>query len=624
MMSVDDIDRILAKGDVLSGHRTRQKAKTLVPALKTKLGLPAAPGSALDPALEDFVIDVILGAAWYARKYRSAEANAYWYFAANLALVVGVPLVLYLASQNMKVGAPQIASAVAQLSGLLTGVFALQKMFSAWFVQRQRYAAWYQCASDLKQIYYDLLREHPAAPPNSPSVSTQSLLDDLSAGADKARKIMNTEQLAFYQSLALPAMDILDMLTKSSATVTSLVTSLVPAAPGAAAKVTNLVAMGTKTVSAVSTCPGPAPGNHVDVAVGAVRDAVPAVVTLPTFNASAVATCANRLLSDSTDLEQVFGPAGGFFAWYNRALSSTSAFRHRGKARDDAAINQHFKEFWDQTAVVFGAAPISLIEFCALMAVNIEETTGDLTAAPEEVNGMNHPHPGLAYAFDRISGVKQSYNKPPNKTAHELFSDAGFVAAHGALPGGRAILDRLGGIDPAWGGDTWPPGLDARPDATVNGFVMQADFYKFRGRGVIQTTWRSDYKEILSFLLSDRLASAPNAKSIRDQWIVSAGNLAGDDRIEFILNVSTAQQWDEIFQSPLLLAQGVHIDSSQKSNYLRLSHDVAVLSGDRTAIGSLMRMASRINGGDYPSRVVPMMKALMSEVAELVGSAGNS
>jgi hypothetical protein len=133
MMSVDDIDQIPAKGDLLSGHRRRQKAKTLVPALKTRLGLPAASGSALDPAPEGFVIDVILGAAWYARKNRSAEATAYWYFAANLALVACVPLVLYLVSQTKGAGASQTATAVAQLSGLLTGVFALQKMLSAWF-----------------------------------------------------------------------------------------------------------------------------------------------------------------------------------------------------------------------------------------------------------------------------------------------------------------------------------------------------------------------------------------------------------------------------------------------------------------------------------------------------------
>src|ERR1700712_5509789 len=116
MMSVDDIDQIPAKGDLLSGHRRRQKAKTLVPALKTRLGLPAASGSALDPAPEGFVIDVILGAAWYARKYRSAEATAYWYFAANLALVACVPLVLYLVSQTKGAGASQTATAVAQLS----------------------------------------------------------------------------------------------------------------------------------------------------------------------------------------------------------------------------------------------------------------------------------------------------------------------------------------------------------------------------------------------------------------------------------------------------------------------------------------------------------------------------
>jgi hypothetical protein len=610
----DAIDQILAAGNVLGGHRTRQKARTLVPALKVRLGV--APGdTTFDPALEDFIIDVILGAAWYVRKYQSARVKAYWFIAANAALVVGVPTALYLASRDMTA-----TGAVALLSGLLTGIFALQKTLSAWFAQQQRYAAWYQCTSDLKQIYYGLLRQHPAGQPDQPSGSSRSLVDDLSAGADQARKIINSEQLAFYQSLALPTMDVLDMLTGSSATVAKLITSLMPAAvPESPAKATNFLTVGTKAIGVTAATPNRTPSDRVDFAAGMARDAVPgATGTLPSFDSATVVACADRSLASAADLEQVFAIAGGFFAWYNRALSGTLAFRHRGKARDDNDINKHFTSFWDQMGVTFGTTPISLVEFCALMSINIEETTGDLTAAPEEVNGMNHPHPGLAYAFDRIPGLKQSYNRSPNKTALELFSDADFVAAHGGLPGAQIILNRPGGIDPAWGGDTWPAGADARPDGTVNGFVMQADFYKFRGRGVIQTTWRDAYKEILRFLLSDNPMLEPGALLIRNQWLASAGTLSGDPALEFVLTTSTTQQWDKLFESPLVLAQGVHIDSSQKRNYLRLSHDVTVLSGDRMTIGSLMRMAATINGGDYPSRVVPMMKTMMSGVAELV------
>jgi len=56
----------------------------------------------------------------------------------------------------------------------------------------------------------------------------------------------------------------------------------------------------------------------------------------------------------------------------------------------------------------------------------------------------------------------------------------------------------------------------------------------------------------------------------------------------------------------------------QKGNYLKLRHDVDGLSAGRSVNGSLLHMASRINGGDYPARVVPMMKTMMCGVASLL------
>jgi len=40
----------------------------------------------------------------------------------------------------------------------------------------------------------------------------------------------------------------------------------------------------------------------------------------------------------------------------------------------------------------------------------------------------------------------------------------------------------------------------------VNGFIMEADFYKFRGRGVIQTTGRGDYTVLIKYILQNAAA----------------------------------------------------------------------------------------------------------------------
>jgi len=122
--------------------------------------------------------------------------------------------------------------------------------------------------------------------------------------------------------------------------------------------------------------------------------------------------------------------------------------------------------------------------------------------------------------------------------------------------------------------------LDATPDATVNGFVMQADF-KFRGRGVIQTTWRSVYKEILRFILSTDLTLQPDVLSARQRWETATGTRSGQ--------------------------------------YLKLSHDVNVLSAARQRRALYFGWRTRSMAG-LSSRVVPMMKMMMCGVADLASA----
>jgi hypothetical protein len=291
---------------------------------------------------------------------------------------------------------------------------------------------------------------------------------------------------------------------------------------------------------------------------------------------------------------------------------------HRGRAQNNALINQNFNQFWDQIPATFGAAEISMIEFCALMSVSIQETTGNLTAAPEEMNGQNRPHPGLAYAFDRIPGLKQSYNVAPNMTAYTLFKDFNYLKQHSGLAGSAAVLNHPGGVDQAWAGQSWPASYPSTVvNSSVNGFVMETDFYKFRGRGVIQTTWRSDYKLLISFILSSAAAGNPALTALANQWLAATRGLTGDAQLEAIATISSNADWDRAFAQPLTLAAGVAIDSNGKGHYLTLSRDAAVLLAGKTTKGSLLHMAAKINGGSYPATVAPMMQTMMRAVAGL-------
>jgi hypothetical protein len=156
--------------------------------------------------------------------------------------------------------------------------------------------------------------------------------------------------------------------------------------------------------------------------------------------------CVALKLRRATDIQSLFAANGGFIAWYNQTLSSQPAFRHRGRIRTTDIVKKRFDTFWDQIPGVFGTAQITMVEFCALMCIGIQENSGDLWSNPEKVGTAGHP--GLAYAFDKIVGKKQSYNHANgNWTALKLFTDPTYLSAHRGLPGADRATQN--GVAPA-------------------------------------------------------------------------------------------------------------------------------------------------------------------------------
>jgi hypothetical protein len=146
---------------------------------------------------------------------------------------------------------------------------------------------------------------------------------------------------------------------------------------------------------------------------------------------------------------------------------------------------------------------------------------------------------------------------------------------------------------------------------------MEADFYKFRGRGIIQTTGRNDYRPLIEFILTNPQASANTALAqIASTWTQQNRGIAVGQLLDTAASISTNIQWDAAFGEAMVLAAGVSIDSNTKGSYLNLGHDAETLNGGIGTRGSLYFMARRINGGSYPDQVVPMMKAMISAVSD--------
>lgn len=255
-----------------------------------------------------------------------------------------------------------------------------------------------------------------------------------------------------------------------------------------------------------------------------------------------------------------------------------------------SVLQARFVSFWNSIPVMFTPQQeIGLVQFLSLMSIAINEVNGDLVSHPE--NGT------LKYMFQ--------YNRGDNRLAGDLFNDAAFNAAHGT----KALAPQLmGSKDAVWRGRDWPAAVPDKPSpkGTTPSYPEEADFYKFRGRGVIQTTFRSAYKTLLRHLTARYAGSNPVLLLYRGRW-------SGQDP-ETVLTQSSNQDWDRIFDQAEVLPIAVHLHASSRSrNYLHLASDAATLNGEGP--GSIYMIGRAISGSpDYgrtfAQRVIQLLDGL--------------
>lgn len=232
MEMAQSIDELIDKGNVVTGRRKRESASKLLGNFAAELCLPEkkVPAEAVDLSTT-FVLEVIMPMAWYTQQNRKAFKLRNWYIFLSLCLIVAIPLLLAQLPRIADLGAGPSTAVVAQLTGALTGMLALQKVIAATFAQHQRYGAWWKASSELKKIWYEFQSQWVAAQlaTNWPAQSGAFLMD-AARRIDKARTVVSDEQADFFTNLTLPSIDVLDALKTARTGVGALVTDLVPAA----------------------------------------------------------------------------------------------------------------------------------------------------------------------------------------------------------------------------------------------------------------------------------------------------------------------------------------------------------------------------------------------------------
>lgn len=296
-----------------------------------------------------------------------------------------------------------------------------------------------------------------------------------------------------------------------------------------------------------------------------------------------------------------------FIRWFNDNVARRRYWA--GRKITGNHLNRKFHNFW---AAYLQSGDISLMEFISYMTVFVNEVGGDFSFKSEQINpdNSNIQHPGICYLFDRFPinagsqlWYKKSYNLPTNKLCRALFNTEAFNADRQHLPLAEALI---GTTDNVWSSQTYPKErFSYSADPRKTGYVLEADFYKFRGRGLIQTTWRGNYSQLVTYVQSYS-GTSPIITQFREKWKA----YTPDD----VCTISTNADWDLLFAGTENIIECTAIRlHAQRGQYLPLSSSSQILNGQDT--GSLVTFGDDIGGGGYGNR----LKARVFQIATTLG-----
>lgn len=322
----------------------------------------------------------------------------------------------------------------------------------------------------------------------------------------------------------------------------------------------------------------------------------------------------NERFYNSQDIHDFFSKnsdSENFIDWFRLKIAKKDFWgsgvffgRERNYKTIPKSALSDFNMVWD-TVIQWlpnGEEGINLFQFFALCSLMINETGGHFVPVSERGN--------LAYMFGTNGGVKYSYNtSSSNRNAHKLFNDELFLSSHKEMDEYDYVITK-GKTEKKWSGDIYPSGV---PKLAENaGIIAEADFFKFRGRGLIQTTYRNNYvyiiEEILNYSGKNNLVL-----SYKEKWSFDYGS-----DLDKIATASSNADWDDLFMNSDLVIPCMAIKEfhTRRSNFLDIDTESAeTLLG--TSTGSFYYVGYKTGGSvNYAkivrARILQMLSQLLS------------
>lgn len=186
-----------------------------------------------DDVIHEFV-DIVHGNAhWYNRCVAKEYFSQWIFFFVSLLLLIGIPiavawgvpeLIRYMGTEGIDGSEDVLAG---QVLAILTGIIAVQRTFNAWFSNRRNLGRRWKARSDLISIIYDVERKHRTPIDEKRTTrSFKALEKDLAAGIKRARDIVDTETLEFFDNFSLPSIDVGASIVSSRAVASKIYSAL--------------------------------------------------------------------------------------------------------------------------------------------------------------------------------------------------------------------------------------------------------------------------------------------------------------------------------------------------------------------------------------------------------------